>query len=381
MVFSTESSYVSVMSNRDKVDNLNKMAVKSAKISDARKGKKYKKGAVGRPKKKKGDTTIPNIVGQKASSIGGNVYVVSAKRGKYKSYAGIPASQNRSKRSGTFTPSAPTGGWTGSIDPEITKLKKNTIEAYLRRQARDEIIDDYERRQPNRRRRGAANPPPAQPRQEPDNPVDANRPVPQPEQDLGEGVGVADNQRREIARGLAIAVAHNESALRRLEARAENQDTLNDEVRARLDRRPNSVVVGGRQGVPFGFQQGSMMRDLERRQRERAEQDRASVVEIGGLRGNVPTDSGSPRTFAPYPAEPRSTSLPPLPQPEGEGYRHLGSINELERQREIDRMLGRQWGDDLDANGGGEGSGGMTLRQRASSLFRRPYPQRQRGNP
>ena len=44
-------------------------------------------------------------------------------------------------------------------------------------------------------------------------------------------------------------------------------------------------------------------------------------------------------------------------------------------------MLGRQWGDDLDANGGGEGSGGMTLRQRASSLFRRPYPQRQRGNP
>lgn len=131
------NSYLDKVVREERIDNINREKVKSRKISKARKGKKFKKKGVGRPK---GDKTIPNLVGQKASLRGGNVYVVSAKRGKYKTKPSnnyFNTYDSRMSKSGTFLPKAPIGGWTGWSKKGLSAYDKERDTALKTKEAID----------------------------------------------------------------------------------------------------------------------------------------------------------------------------------------------------------------------------------------------------
>ena len=122
-----KNSYLDKVGREVRVSVINKAKQKSKKISKARTGKTYKKKGRGRPK---GDTTIENIVGNKGRlKGGGNVYVVSAKRGKYKSKPNNPyfsQFDSRNSSRGTFTPVAPKGGWVGWNKENMDRFNKET---------------------------------------------------------------------------------------------------------------------------------------------------------------------------------------------------------------------------------------------------------------
>ena len=130
--------FENAMKRKNKVAVVRKAKAKSRKISKAKKGVKRKKNPVGRPAKpyswsKRKNQVIPNIVGASAKqSVGGNVYVISAKRGPYGKRKMKPYDQGaRNLTKGTFTPSMPIGGWTGLHN---TALKQQEDE--IQRRAR-----------------------------------------------------------------------------------------------------------------------------------------------------------------------------------------------------------------------------------------------------
>lgn len=222
-----------VMRERDTLNKQIKRRKTNLKIGKARKGKKFKKGKVGRPTKTKRDKQIENIIGQKAKQDSkGNVYVVSAKRGKYKSYGGIPKSTNRPRGGrSTFAPPMPVGGWTGLNN--IQEIERQAIDRFLRRNP-NERLRQQARPIPQgiqAQRDNRNNPPPIEPllnRQRQEARIQRNNEALQREQRRNRIIQIQiEDDRRNNNLQLQDILAMNEQAERRAqyaEARLENAE-------------------------------------------------------------------------------------------------------------------------------------------------------------
>jgi hypothetical protein len=205
---------------------------------------------------------------------------------------------------GTFSPNIPIGGFTNLTNDENVK---------------NNIIDNYVRQ----------------------NPVIQRRP-------RGQTQAQQQNQRQAndiLAREQAI---RNAEAIDRVNQRLENEDRRINELQRRIGRQ--SVVVGGTQGLPI--------RTISSIVKERRDQDLARAE---ALRTQQQEEYRRRMRADPY-------TNTPLQEPEPQAhFRALGTINELERDRQVERTTGA---DNLQLDRIVAG-GDRSLRQRFSNIFRR----------